>query len=407
MKKKRVIIINQFFPPDFAAAGQLLKELTTELSKKNLNIEILTGQPSYASNIRKTNKFELKKNITIRRTIASKIWPKRVRGKAINGFLFCLRTSLRIIFKSRKENLIIYTSCPPYLPIFGYLINKFLKIPYLVLIYDVYPEVLINLNIFNKNHWLIKLWKSFNNKVFSNASEIIVLSEEMKKTIRKYDFTNKNKIKIIPSWSDTDKFHPRNKINNLFSKKYKLEKKFTIIYSGNQGRCHDIYTIMVTALLLKKEKEISFVFIGNGFQNARIKEMKQEWQLDNCLVLPYQELNLLPFSLAAADLAFVTIKKGSDKAVAPSKLYGHLASGTPVAAISPENSYLQKIIEKENCGKWFKNGDAENIAKWIIEMKNSPKMISLLGDNGRKYILENASLKLISERYYKLISKYI
>ena len=40
-------------------------------------------------------------------------------------------------------------------------------------------------------------------------------------------------------------------------------------------------------------------------------------------------------------------------------------------------------------------------------MKNSPKMISLLGDNGRKYILENASLKLISESYYELISKYI
>ena len=55
MKKKEIVIVNQFFPPDFAPTGQLLKELPGQLSKKNIYIEVLTCQPSYATKLKKTN----------------------------------------------------------------------------------------------------------------------------------------------------------------------------------------------------------------------------------------------------------------------------------------------------------------------------------------------------------------
>jgi hypothetical protein len=43
-----VSIITEFFPPDYAATGQLIEELVTELEKQGVSIKVFTGQPGYA-----------------------------------------------------------------------------------------------------------------------------------------------------------------------------------------------------------------------------------------------------------------------------------------------------------------------------------------------------------------------
>ena len=43
-----------------------------------------------------------------------------------------------------------------------------------------------------------------------------------------------------------------------------------------------------------------------------------------------------------------SIAKNADGLIAPSKLYSHLAAGTPIAAIAPKNSYLRELIDNHN-----------------------------------------------------------
>jgi hypothetical protein len=44
----KVSIITEFFPPDYAATGQLIEELVKQLEQQGVNIEVFTGQPGYA-----------------------------------------------------------------------------------------------------------------------------------------------------------------------------------------------------------------------------------------------------------------------------------------------------------------------------------------------------------------------
>ena len=405
--KKKVIFVNQFFPPDFAATGQLISELAWELNKKGVSVNILTGMPSYAvsKNKKKPKKKEKKDLLKIYRTNATRLWPRRIRGRAFNGLLFCIRNFIRLSGLTKENNLIIYTTEPPYLPIMGWIIHLFNKTPYMIIIYDLYPNVLINLNVLKENNIIIKIWKMLNSKAFTNSKEIIVLSDAMANTIINQYKNINQKINIIPSWTNTKLIYPIPKKNNEFIAKNHLKNSFVVLYSGNQGRCHDIITILASALLLRDEVDIVFLFIGNGFQNSRIKEIRREWNLKNVKVLPFQELKTLPYSLSSADIALISLGRGSENFVAPSKLYGHLASATPVGVISPENSYLKKIVEEEKFGKWFNNGDIENLAKWIIFLKMSPKIKQEMGLRGRKYINLNASLEIVSNKYYDLIKK--
>ena len=110
--------------------------------------------------------------------------------------------------------------------------------------------------------------------------------------------------------------------------------------------------------------------------------------------------------VTSADIAFVTIDKNSNSLIAPSKLYGHLAASTPIAAITPENSFLQRLIEHNKFGKWFKNGDSRGLAAWLVEMTTNKESREIMGKLGREYVVKNASEDSISEKYYNTFKKY-
>ena len=98
----RLTLVSQFYPPDFAATGQLLNDLTSRLAERGLQVQVLTGMPAYAFNNCNAKRIEFQPNRYIRRTSVSHFWPQRIRGRAINGVLFCLRISLRLLRYSRR-----------------------------------------------------------------------------------------------------------------------------------------------------------------------------------------------------------------------------------------------------------------------------------------------------------------
>jgi glycosyltransferase involved in cell wall biosynthesis len=403
----RLTLVSQFFPPDFAATGQLLDDLTARLSNQGLQVQVLTGMPAYAYSCSDAKRIEFQSNRCIRRTQVSRFWPSRIRGRAINGVLFCFRISFRLLRYSRRGDLILYTTEPPYLPLMGWVLHLLTRTPYLVLLYDLYPDVLVELGVLNNDHLLVRLWRFFNRFVFSDSQELIVLSQPMADRVLSHIPAASSKLSVIPSWADPEVIYPRPKADNWFVQKHHLADRFTVLYSGNQGRCHDMVTLLASALLLRQDPEVLFLFIGKGPQHQRLLKLVYEWGLNNCLFLPYQELSDLPYSLAAADLAFVTLSIEAEGLVAPSKLYGHLAAGTPIAAVTPPNSYLRLLVEQEGCGRWFANGNVADIAAWITALKNDPTARASYGAASRNLLARYATPDLVAGQYLQLIERHL
>jgi glycosyltransferase involved in cell wall biosynthesis len=403
----RVTLVSQFFPPDFAATGQLLHDLTARLAAQGLQVQILTGMPAYAYNQADAERIEFQPNRCIRRSRVSRFWPLRIRGRAINGILFCIRIAIRLLRYARRGDLILYTTEPPYLPLLGLLLHRLTRTPYLVLLYDLYPDVLVELGVLKPDHWLVRLWHQFNRWVFADAQQLIVLSEPMAERVRAHAPAAAAKLSVIPSWADPDQIHPRPKAANWFAQKYELADRFVVLYSGNQGRCHDLVTVMAAALLLRHLPDVLFLFIGKGPQHQRLLELEHDLGLGNCCFLPYQELSDLPYTLAAADLALVSLAIEAEGLVAPSKLYGHLAAGTPIAAITPASSYLRELVEANGCGRWFANGDAQGLADWILQLKADPAGAHTCGNHGRSLLLRTATPEIVTAQYLQLISQHL
>lgn len=403
---RKLLIINQFFPPDFAATGQLLESISKFVSSKNIDVEILTTMPNYSNLKSKPLKIEKGENLMVRR-FNTPLVSKGIMSKLINGILFSIKVFFSITLKNNNIELILYTSEPPFINLTASLINKLFNISFIYIIYDLYPDVIVKNQILKRGNILIKFWEKVNQYVFSTSKEIIVLDSVMANKIKKKYHLYKSNINILPSFTNTKKIKPISKKENWFSKKYNPENKFIAIYSGNQGRCHDLKTIIETALILKKTTDIYFIFIGNGYQNKFLNQKILELKLDNCFTMDYLDKKDISYSLNSADIAFVTINEKSNGLIAPSKIYGHLAAGTPIAAISPKNTFISKLVKKEKFGKWFKNGESNKLASWLIEMKDKKHLSKKMGELGRKYVEENASEKIICSKYLNIIEKYL
>jgi glycosyltransferase involved in cell wall biosynthesis len=399
-------VVTQFFPPDYAATGQLLEELMMHLAQQGFNIRVFTGQPGYAFDKDQAPSQEIRGRLRIQRTCVTQLFSRRIRGKAINGLLFFIRALLHIVRHNHRKQLLLLTTAPPFLPFLGYIANRLFGIPYACILYDLYPDIAVELDVISYQHWVAKLWRWANRLVWARASELIVLSPAMRGRIISHMPEIATKVTVIHSWADAEAIQPIAKNANWFAKTHHLVKPFTVLYSGNMGRCHDMATILEAACLLRHEP-IQFVFIGGGAKRQQLIQEAENRKLSNFLFLPYQEKAHLPYSLTACDLSLVSVSADMDTLVAPSKLYPALASGRPVGVICPPQAYLRSMIHEAQCGATFANGESVQLAEFIRTLAADPALAQQLGQASRRYLKANFTIDVIAKAYAQVLEPFL
>jgi glycosyltransferase involved in cell wall biosynthesis len=402
----RLSILTQFYPPDFAATGQLIEELANHLKNQGMRVKVFTGQPGYAFSRKSAPVKEESGLLQIQRSRTAQLFPNRIRGKAVNGLMFALRSALHLLKPVHRGDVLLITTAPPFLPILGYLANLLFGASYICLLYDLYPDVAVGLKVVSENHWTAKAWDFINRCTWRKADGIIVLSSSMRDRIVAKCPEVADKISIIHSWANPNCIVPMPKERNWFAAKHQLAGKFTVLYSGNMGRCHDVDTILEAAVELC-DQPIQFVFIGDGAKRQSCINKVNRLGLSNCLFLPYQDKADLPYSLTACDLSLVSISPGMEGLVAPSKLYSALASGRPIAAICERHSYLRQLISDARCGAAFSNGDGQGLAKFIRCLAADHDLTERLGRAGRRYMETHFTPEVISRQYAVVLRRAV
>jgi glycosyltransferase involved in cell wall biosynthesis len=400
----KISLVNQFFPPDYAPTGQLIEELAKQLDRQGAEVEVFTGQPGYAFRAAKAPAVEKLGQVQVKRSRTSQLFPHRIRGKAINGVLFSIRAFLYLLNPRRQRNVILLTSAPPFLPILGYLASLLFGISYVCLIYDLYPDIAVELGVISADHWLARCWQEINRKVWRQSKGVIVLSPAMKDRVAGICPEVEYKVSVIHSWANPNWITPLPKEDNWFAQEHQLVEPFTVLYSGNMGRCHDVDTILDAAIHLCHEP-VQFVCIGAGAKREGLMQKVQELGLKNFTFLPYQDRHVLPYSLTACDVSLVSVAEGMESLVAPSKLYSALSSGRPLAVICPQHSYLNQIVTEAECGASFRNGDGQGLAQFIRFLMHDRPTAEDMGTAGRAYLQKSFTPEAIAKQYFKVLRR--
>lgn len=279
--------------------------------------------------------------------------------KFVSWILASTHLLFLLIFKYRKYYVLYYTNPP-----LSYLCSFFVKNPFSIVVFDVYPEALKTAGI-SESSWVFRKWSKWNKKLFSRADQVTTLSQGMKKLIVA-DAPEAN-VEVISPWPGSDLFQPIPKEDNAFRQQHALGDKFVVLYSGNLGATHPVEKIVELARVCREKEQIQFVVIGEGAKKKLILDLQEKYKLDNLLVLSFQDAAMLPHSLSAGDLGIITLEKDAAILSVPSKTFNLLAVGAPLLCLSSGESELARLIEQYNNGAIF---DPEALEETAIFIRN-------------------------------------
>ncbi|MEH2392629.1 MAG: glycosyltransferase family 4 protein [Nostoc sp.] len=392
---EQITIITQYFYPSHAATAQIMTDLAKGLFQKGYQVNIFTGTQA------KDTTPELSNQAIIKRAFSPIAASTSILSKIISSIFFLLDALKYVIFLLPRTAPLLIASNPPYAGILGTIFKIVRGGKYHFLLQDIFPESAVMSGIIQQNSFLFIFFKKLIYLTYKYADNIIVLSTSMQCFLENKYPEFKEKIKVIENWAVEDIIICDKQANN-FAQQYNLDKVFTVLYSGNLGRLHDIQTIAEAANILKNTP-IQFVFIGNGAKTKVLKQAIQSNKLKNILLLPYQPREILHLSLTACDLSLVSLIPGAESIVAPSKLYGMLAAGRGIIAITSANSYIDQLLTNSGCGINTPPNNPQHLANLINELANDSIKVKLMGEKSRQVYESKYTFKRALTEYEKIL----
>lgn len=293
--------------------------------------------------------------------------------RAKSWIAFFLR-ALRETFRSDRNTLLFIVSNPPFLGVVGWIASVLRGQKYCVLVYDLYPGVLVRLGRIAENSAIAHFWRFFNRRVWGRAEIVFTIGYYMAENLRR-EAGQGCDIRVIPVWADVDFIRPLPKDQNPFVKSLGWVDRTIVLYSGNLGDTHNLDSLLEVANRLRERDDIGFLIIGSGSQWGALCSCLENYQLENVKLLPFQPEAMLPQTLPAGDISVVSMKPEMEGYIVPSKSYYYLAAGSALLAIMPRNNEIADLIEQDNCGVRVDVDDSDALYASILRLADDKKLL--------------------------------
>lgn len=322
--------------------------------------------------------------------------------KAISWLRYTLGAGLRITFARRTDFLLIVSN-PPILALWLWVIARFRSLNYGMLVYDIYPDVVVEAGMLKRDHLLARLWTSMNRQVYRNSKLIVTLGNRMAERLQK-QIDAEMDIHVIPPWVETAEIKPIPLEANHLATQWVPVGKRVVLYAGNMGASHDIVSIVHAAEHLQDREDIYFLLVGGGEKFRWSQSYVAKHQLRNVKVASYVPEDQFPQLLALADISITTQESGLEEVMVPSKTMFYLAAGSALLAICNRPSELSDIVDRAEIGTVVKPGQPEELAAEITRLLSNPEKLALMKDNARRLAMQSYSRQQLCQQFVALLN---
>ncbi len=385
-RRLRVLFVNRSYWPDVEATGQFLTELCEDLADE-FDVHVLCGQPRQTVDDVRWERAgrSLHHGVVIHRVRHAQFDKASFWGRLANMVTFQTAAAWWSLRVPRPDVVVVETD-PPFLCLLGSLLQRLRGVRLICYLHDIYPDVAVALGQLRERTSTGVLRRLFHS-AYCRSDAVIVLSRDMRAALVEAGVPGE-KIEIIPNWVDVDAVHPV-KESNRFRRRHDLEGKFVAMYSGNMGLSQRLDQVLAAAELLRDRDDVVLAMVGDGADRGRLDRIAAERCLANVRFFPYQPKEQLADSLSAADLHLVILRPEVKRLLMPSKLYGALASGTPVLVAADPACELSSIVADNNLGCVVPSDDPGRLAAAICDYADSPALGVAQGERARRYAVDN------------------
>lgn len=337
----RVLLLNLYFPPDTSATAKMAQTVVDALVARH-DVTVLCGRPSYDPTERRPWRLfqsEQETRVQIIR-IGSTDYPRlQMKKRVFNYLSYVLLAVPRALFL--PCDVILAMTDPPFEGIVGAFVAMLKGKPFVYNIRDMYPDMAIGGSIVEPG-LLSRLWEKLHRWALRRATCVVVLGEDMRNRIVGKGVPIAN-VSVVRDGADLPQ---QGTLASTFDqdviRAIRGNFQFVLLHAGNLGFYGAWDTLLAGAKQLCEEG-IGLVFVGEGAERDRLQDVAKN--LPNVRFLSFFPGSKISSVLASADAHLITVKRGLEGVVVPSKMYGILAAGKPIIAVAPQECDVVSIGE--------------------------------------------------------------
>ena len=361
----KILFLTDNFPPEVNAPATRTYEHCQEWIKdKDVEVTVITCTPNFPhGKVYKgyKNKFFQKENIDGINVI--RVWSyissnSGFTKRVLDYISYASMAFLVGIFQ--KHDVIIATSPQFFTTWAGWALSKVKRKPWIFELRDLWPETIKTVGAMKQGK-VIEILEKIELALYRSADKVIPVTDAFKANLI-HRGIDAHKISVVTNGSNNDLFHGQSKDKQLLND-LRLTNKFIVGYIGTHGMCHGL-DFIVQSLAKIKDKEIHFLFIGDGAMKESIVKLSEELALKNITFLDAISKDDVPRYLSICDISLAPLKnEGNFRTVIPSKIFEAAAMQKPT--LLGVRGQAQKIIERHNAGICF---EPENEDDFIVKL---------------------------------------
>ncbi len=321
--------------------------------------------------------------------------------------------SLGYLFKKNIEKYwenidfdIVIQNTPPitFTPVVQWLKNRKNVISYLIL-RDIFPRNALDLGII-KNKFLFNYFRKKEQRLYEFSDFIGCMSKgNIDYLLAHNPEIAKNKVHILRNWGKI-----KEKINidkkELREKHNYLKDDFILIFGGNMGKPQELDFLLEVAKELLAEKNIKFLFVGQGTEQEILKQKSKKMKLSNVKFIDFIPREDYEKVLAMCDLGVISLSSRFTIPNIPSKTIDYFKLSLPIVAFVDKNTDYSEVLELEaRAGLCSLHGDIKKAKENILKLLENNELREKFGKNGRKYYERYLGVDKAYETIMKEIKK--
>jgi colanic acid biosynthesis glycosyl transferase WcaI len=372
-----ILLLNEYFPPDTSATAKFAVQVAEALAL-NHRITVLAGRPSYDPSERHPHylfRREVRGNLAIER-VGSTAYPRFQMHRRVSNYLSYLSLAIPRAL-SIPSDIVLAMTDPPIEGIAGALVARLSGRPFVYNIRDMYPDMAVGGSIVRPGSFTAR-WEAMHRWALRRAARVIVLGEDMRDRIvaKGVDparvVVSRDGIMIPETVPSPD---------NSVAREIRSDFRFALVHAGNVG-FYGAWQTLISAVRILEKDGVGLVFIGEGAMKPQVEAMAEGCRAIR--FLPFRPASEIPLVLSSGDMHVVTVKRGLEGVVVPSKLYPTLAAGRPVLGVAPEESDVVRIIRGAACGIAANPDDPASVAEAVRSVLHDSEQLQTMARRARE-----------------------
>ncbi len=326
------------------------------------------------------------------------------RVKNIFSFVFKLYRRAKSLSKTIKPDVVIASSTYTSDNYVARKIARLSKAKYIYEVHDLWPLSPMELGNMSKYHPFIMLMQHGENYAYKHSDTVISMLPCTQDHMKSHGL-DLSKWEYVPNGINIDEWKVAQKLNTNTSNiinKIKSDYSTIVAYTGTLGLANALDHFIKAS---EDFKDVAFVLVGKGPEKDKLSELIKNNDYKNVFILDAISKLEIPDLLQNFDYLYIGLKRQPlfRFGISPNKLIDYMMAAKPIIqAIDAGNN----VVEEAKCGIHVEPENPKAIADAIQKLnKMSEAELQKMGQNGKKFVLENHDYKVLAKRMIDVFLK--